>query len=38
MFRISEIELGWKIRSESRSKPVSEFRVLFFTFALGLSS
>ena len=33
MFRIAEIGLGWKIRSESRSKPVAEFRALFFTFA-----
>ena len=34
MFRIAETELGWKIRSESLSKPVSEFRALFFTFAI----
>ena len=34
MFRIAEIELQWKIRSESCSKPMSEFRALFFTFAL----
>ena len=33
MFRIVEIELRWKIRSESRSKPMSEFGALFFTFA-----
>ena len=33
MLRIAEIELGLKIRSESRSKPVSEFRALYYTFA-----